>query len=205
MSQITSGIRSVLSHPRVYDTLQHIMGAQAIRRDLVDHFIRPAPGSRVLDIGCGTAEILPFLPEGVEYWGYDISQAYISAARKRFGERGHFTCGLLDRAELARLPKFEAVIAVGVLHHMDDPVAAELFALARQALGEGGRVITIDPCLSPGQNPVARWLILHDRGQNVRTQAGYRDLPAKSFARIDGTLRHRIWIPYTHWIMECAA
>lgn len=205
MSQITSGIRAILSHPRIYDTLQNIMGAKTIRRDLVDNFIHPAPGSRILDIGCGTAEILPFLPDGVEYWGYDISQEYIDAAKKRFGERGHFACRMLDRAELEKLPKFDAVIAVGVLHHLDDPVATELFGLAREALGEGGRVITIDPCLAPGQNPVARWLILHDRGQNVRTEGGYRDLATRSFSGVTGTLRHRSWIPYTHWIMECAA
>ena len=205
MSQITSGIRSILSHPSLYDFVQNIMGAQTIRRDLVDNFIRPVPGSRILDIGCGTAEILPFLPDGAEYWGYDISQAYIDAARQRFGDRGHFACKLLDQAELEKLPKFDAVIATGVLHHLDDPQAKELFDLAHHALAEGGRVVTIDPCLSPGQNPVARWLIQHDRGQNVRTREGYRELPAHAFSRIDGTLRHRSWIPYTHWIMECAA
>ncbi len=181
------------------------MGAQRMRRDLVANFIRPRPGVWILDIGCGTAEILPHLPDGVEYWGYDISQEYIDAARRRFGGRGHFECRQLDRAELEKLPKFDAVIAVGVLHHLDDPVAAEMFGLARDALGEGGRVITIDPCLAVGQNPIARFLIQRDRGQNVRTAEGYRALAASSFGRVEGMLRHRNWIPYTHWIMECTA
>lgn len=205
MSQVTTGVRAVLSHPLLYDALQKIMGAEAIRRDLVENFILSRPANRILDIGCGTSEVLHHLPEGLEYWGYDISQDYIDAARRRFGKRGHFHCGLLTREDLARLPKFDAVIAIGVLHHLDDQVALNLFSLAREALAEGGRLITIDPCLAPGQNPIARYLILHDRGQNVRTQAGYRDLVAHSFARVDGTLRHRSWIPYTHWIMECAA
>jgi len=203
MSQITTGIRAILSHPRVYDTLQNIMGAQAVRRDLVDSFIRQQTSCRILDIGCGTSEILAFLPETVQYWGYDISQSYIEAARKRFGRHGHFEFRQLDRVELEILPRFDVVIALGVLHHLDDPLVIELFSLARAALVEGGRVITIDPCLAPGQNVVARHLILRDRGQNVRTKDGYRNLAAGSFSRIDGTLRHRKWIPYTHWIMEC--
>ena len=41
MSQITSGIRAILSHPVIYDTVQNIMGARQIRRDLVDSFVRP--------------------------------------------------------------------------------------------------------------------------------------------------------------------
>jgi len=87
------------------------MGAQAVRRDLVDSFIRPQAGCRILDIGCGTSEILAFLPETVQYWGYDISQSYIEAARKRFGRHGHFEFRQLDRVELEILPRFDVVIA----------------------------------------------------------------------------------------------
>ena len=202
MSQITSGIRAILSYPLIYDALQNIMDAKGTRRDFVTKFVRPDSGNRILDIGCGTAEILPYLPNDIEYWGYDISQRYIDVARARFGERARFNCKMLDQDELSRLPKFDIVIASGVLHHLDDLIASELFELARKALGKGGRMITIDPCLTPKQNPIARYLILHDRGQNVRDAAGYQSLAAKSFGSVRGTLRNRNGIPYTDWIME---
>ena len=205
MSQITSGIRAILSHPVIYDTVQNIMGARQIRRDLVDSFVRPFSSSRILDIGCGTAEILPYLPASVEYWGYDISRPYIEAAKNRFGSRGHFHCGLLDQAALNELPKFDVVLAIGVLHHLDDDVASKLLALARAALSDGGRMITIDPCFAPQQNSIARYLISQDRGQNVRDAQGYQRLACQTFPKVRGTLRHRRWIPYTHYIMECSA
>ena len=205
MSQITSGVRAILSQPLIYDVVQNIMGAQQIRRDLVTNFIRPAPGSRILDIGCGTAEILPHLPRAVEYWGYDVSQEYIDAAKSRFGVRGHFKCSQLNRSELDKLPSFDVVLALGVVHHLDDAVAENLFELARDALSVKGQMITIDPCLAPGQNRFARYLIRHDRGQNVRNAEGYRALASHAFSKINGTLSHRLWIPYTHWIMECSA
>lgn len=205
MSQITHGIRSILAHPSVYDLLQNIMGAQRIRRDLADQFIHLQPGDRVLDIGCGTADILSFLPAGVDYWGYDISPGYIEAARARYGDRGHFECRPLNIHEIASLPRFDVVLAIGVLHHLGDAEAIDLFQQARAALHDRGRMITYDGCLAPGQNPIARFLIQHDRGQNVRTANGYRELTIKSFSRVEGTLRHQTWIPYTHWIMECYA
>ncbi len=182
-----------------------MVGAKQARRDLVNTFIRPSLQSRILDIGCGTAQILPYLPANVEYWGFDISREYIEAAKSHFGARGHFSCGQLDRAALEKLPKFDVVLAIGVLHHLDDDVAENIFALAREALGKDGRVITIDPCLADGQNPIARYLIRHDRGQNVRDADGYRALARQVFPKVIGTLRHRSWIPYTHWIMECSA
>jgi SAM-dependent methyltransferase len=203
MSQITSGIRTILSLPIVYNTVQNIMGGKGIRDELVNDIIRPIKGMRILDIGCGTAEILAHLPDGTKYWGYDISPEYIASAKQRYGVRGTFHCGIFDRTELEKLPKFDVVLATGLLHHLDDSEAIELFALARAALVEGGRIITIDPCLAPGQNPIAKYLIERDRGQNVRDQAGYHSLARQTFASINGTLRHRIWIPYTHWIMVC--
>lgn len=203
MGQITSGFRAVLSSSIIYDSLQNIMGARQVRRELVDTFIRPEAGCRILDLGCGTAEILQYLPNDVEYWGYDISPLYIEAAKERFGVRGRFHCGLLSKATLANLPKFDRVLALGVLHHLEDEEANEFFALAKDALDSNGRVVTIDPCLARGQNPVARYLIMKDRGQNVREAEAYSSLARSTFANVKGTLRHRKWIPYTHWIIEC--
>lgn len=205
MSQITSGFRAILSRPGIYDFLQKIMGAHQVRREIVKHYVRPLPSSQILDIGCGTAEILAYLPESISYWGFDISRPYIDAAESRFGTRGDFQCGQFDRTALKELPAFDVVLAIGVLHHLDDESATKLFALAREALGEHGRMITIDPCLVPGQNPIARWLIHLDRGQDVRSADGYKDIASHAFSTIRGTVRHRRWIPYTHWIMECSA
>lgn len=204
MAQITNGIRAVLSYPVIYDTLQNIMGAHKVRKELVSEFILPEAGCRMLDLGCGTAEILRYMPSTVEYWGYDMSQKYISAAKVEYGNRGHFQCGLLSEADLKNLPKFDRVLALGVLHHLDDDMAKDFFILAKQALKPDGRVVSIDPCLAAGQNSIARFLIKRDRGQNVRNSEDYASLANDTFNNVMGTLRHRNWIPYTHWIMECS-
>lgn len=205
MAQNTGGVRRVLSVPVIYDLVQNLMGGGKARRQFVEEFVRPELGARILDFGCGTGVILSYLPEQIEYWGYDISRDYIDAAKAEFGTRGHFTCGLISRELLADLPKFDIVLALGVLHHLDDLEATTFFDLARQALGAAGRVVTIDPCFSSGQNPIARFLISRDRGQNVRDSQGYLSLTQHSFNNVRGTLRHRAWIPYTHWIMECSS
>ena len=81
MSQITHGVRAILSHPLVYSTLQSLMGAHSSRKSFVGNYVKPFPGMRILDIGCGPADILAYLPQ-VSYSGFDISQDYIDQARK---------------------------------------------------------------------------------------------------------------------------
>jgi SAM-dependent methyltransferase len=158
---------------------------------------------RILDLGCGTAEILDALPRDITYVGYDMSPEYIAAARKRFGDRGAFHCRLLQQAEVATFEPFDIVLGTGVLHHLDDDAARQFMSVASASLKPGGRIYTVDPCYAPGQNPVARFLISRDRGQHVRDAEGYRALTRHLEAEVTGTLVHRTWIPYTRWHMEC--
>lgn len=202
MAQITSGIRAVLSSPRVYDTFQRLMGGHVGRTDFAENVVRARPGARILDIGCGTGDLLAYLPGGVDYHGWDISAAYIDAARARFGARGTFHCGMVREADLLGQPPFDLVIASGVLHHLNDDEVRGFARLARTALAAHGRLATIDPVWAPGQHPLARALIARDRGQHVRTPDAYAALVRAAFPHVTGTLRHRRWVPYTHWMME---
>lgn len=205
MSQITTGLRSVLSSPAVYETFQNVMGARRSRAMLARDYIRAHDGMHILDIGCGTGEILNFLPENIVYHGYDISDIYIAHAKRFFGKRGTFNCKLLDAGEIARLPKFDLVMGIGVLHHLDDNEAADFMKLAKLALKPEGRLLTRDPCYAEGQNPLARFLVSQDRGQHVRREEQYKALASLQFGDINGRVTHQSWIPYTHWTMECRA
>jgi SAM-dependent methyltransferase len=200
--QITTGIRSILSHPAVYSAFQYLMGAKKGWSLFVDHDVRPENGDVILDIGCGPADILEYLPK-VDYWGFDISEKYIDKAKAKYGQYGKFYSKMLTIADIEQMPKFDLVMACGVLHHIDDRAAIDLLKLACAALKPGGRMVTIDPCFIPNQNPIARFLISKDRGQNVRDQAGYMRLAHDVFSKVDMSVKHKTWIPYTHCCMEC--
>jgi 2-polyprenyl-3-methyl-5-hydroxy-6-metoxy-1,4-benzoquinol methylase len=203
LSQVTTGIRSVLSHPLVYGAFQNIMGAKRGRERFVRESVRPFPGMRILDLGCGPAEILGAMPDDVVYVGYDMSPDYIASAQQKFGSRGEFHCRLLEQTEVATLESFDLVMGIGVLHHLEEATAKQFMTIAKAALKQGGRILTLDPCFAPGQNPVARFLIARDRGQHVRNAEGYLALADGTGLNATGMVVHQAWIPYTHWIMEC--
>lgn len=207
MAQKTTGLHAILSAPWAYDLLQNVLGARRGRTQLIRDHIRPGREFTILDIGCGTGEIVPHLPKDVSYHGFDLSQPYIDSANRRFGHRATFHC--MDIADY--LPEDDSrladvVIAVGILHHVDDEVAHKLISGARSKLKPGGRLITMDGTLVDAQSSMARNLILRDRGQNIRTPEGYRALAEQAFDQIELKVRHdMIYVPYTHCIMECSA
>lgn len=203
MAQITSGIRSIFSNPLLYSAFQNFMGANDVRNTLVKEFIRPMPGCLILDVGCGPADILAHL-QNVNYTGFDISEAYIAKAKKRFHTFGKFQCQELTQADIQKMPQFDIVLALGLLHHLDDEVAINILRLAYSALKPGGRLVTFDPCFDHKQNFISRFLVGVDRGQNVRTGEEYRAIAGVVFDSPRVEVRHRTWIPYTHCFMECA-
>jgi SAM-dependent methyltransferase len=202
--QITTGIRSILSKPFFYSLFQYIMGAHSFWNDFVLHTLKLKGDELILDIGCGPADILTYIPISTKYWGFDISKAYINKAYKKYQNRGHFFCKFLYESDLKLLPKFDYVILMGVLHHIDDDEAKRVLKLAKLALKSKGFLVTVDPCFSEGQSIIARFLISKDRGQNVRNETEYKKLTASVFPNVKVNIKHKSWIPYTHCIMKCS-
>lgn len=207
-SSLAHKLTQILAVPAFYQLLQSAIGGSSAYEGLVHEYIRPEVGSHILDIGCGPAEILRYLPD-VTYVGFDENPQYIDSARTTFGDRATFHCGRVNQTSLKVLGQeaaFDLVLAVAITHHLDDDEALQLFKLAYAALKPGGRLISLDCCYVEAQSPIARFIISRDRGQYVRTDHEYVALAANMFSstntKVD--IRHdRLRVPYTHIIMEC--
>lgn len=204
MSQVTRGLRKILSASIIYNVFQDFVGSRKLYKIYVSEYLQPADYSCILDVGCGTSEILDFLPPAIEYHGYDLSREYIQSAVKKYGSRGYWRCSSVSDMEVNKTGSFDIVMANGVLHHLDDQEVRRLAAAASLALKPGGRFCSFDGCFidGDGQNPIARYLISQDRGKNVRKPTSYKSLVSPYFKTVDLIIRHdMLRIPYTHAIM----
>lgn len=203
MAEINTGLRRILTHPLVYRGLRDVLGLNRWQRQYVLNYIRPKLGDRILDIGCGTGEIVRYLP-GMTYVGVDRHRPYIDFASQKYGSRGRFICAdVADYIDEFR-GEFDIVTANGLLHHLGDDMANRLFEIGSTVLKEGGRMITVDPCYFDGQSRLTRFVISKDRGQNVRRQEEYVLLTKHAFAEVSNQLWYGyIPIPFSVSIVEC--
>ena len=168
-------LSAVLSSPVVYIFLQRLAGADRLRRLCLERYVHLMPGEKVLDIGCGPGYILDFMP-AVFFVGFDTERRYIDYARRRYGNRGQFHCTKFTEEHVRRHGPFDAVMLMGVLHHLNDTESRNLLGLLSKCLSEKGRIVALDPCFADNQLRIARWVAEHDRGEFVRTSEGYADL-----------------------------
>ena len=200
MSQKTSGLYRLTQIPAAYEWLQDVLGAARSRRELVDTYVRPRPGDRVLDLGCGPASILPLLGE-VDYVGIDLNPRHIEQARAASPDRGTFLVKSSAELNVDEMGPFDLVCCFGLLHHLEDQEAAELARHARAALKPSGRLVAVDPVFEEGQHWIARRLAQADSGQCVRQASAYKALIESAFSSCETHVRHDLLrIPYSHCI-----
>jgi cyclopropane fatty-acyl-phospholipid synthase-like methyltransferase len=196
-------IRPILDRPFFYECFHFLIGANYRSRVIVNEYIRPKPGDHILDIGCGPGNMLPFLPE-CRYLGVDANPSYIASARRRYSNRGEFVCERVSHHSVQQYGAFDIVLALGLVHHLHDAEARDLFRLSYAALKPGGRMVTNDGCYTPHQSAAKRYLLSRDRGRFVRTQEQYLALAHTCFDEVKAHLREDfLRIPYAHLILEC--
>jgi cyclopropane fatty-acyl-phospholipid synthase-like methyltransferase len=195
-------LRSILAVPGAYQLWWTLVGGPAWAKVLVDEYIHPTTGARILEIGCGPGTILRYLPKS-EYIGFDLSAKYIEMAKKRY-PHAQFVCERVSQFSLEKHHSFDLVLALGIVHHLEDEEAKQLFEIAYQALKPGGKLVTVDGVWTRHQSSTARWLLARDRGEFVRNEQQYLGIASKVFEKVRPSVRHDLLrIPYTHMIMEC--
>jgi SAM-dependent methyltransferase len=202
--QCDSGLAGWLKVPFLYNAFQAAVGATALRRRLLEKHVRAKPGDKVIDIGCGSAPTLQWLPE-VEYIGLDINPDYVAFARRKYGSRGTFIVGNPESVRGdSRCKAADIVMAIGVLHHLDDEEAEQCIRFAYDALKTEGRFICHEACWTPNQGAISKYIMSTDRGRNIRTEQQYRQLAAKAFKRVETWIDTKpMRIPYVTIVLEC--
>lgn len=197
-----AGVKALLGHHSLYVALQRAIGADRLRYRCLDE-LALSDGDTVIDVGCGPAYYFARLPR-VRYFGFDTSRHYIEHARRRWGsETAEFRCEIFGPEHLSELPPADAVLLLGLLHHLSDEQVRHLLQVAAGSLAPGGRVISVDPTLHPGQHPISRWMSKNDRGEYVRAPEGFVALASEAFEDVDGqVVSDATRIPTSHWMMR---
>lgn len=184
--------------PEQYNLIQRFFGSQQMWKQFVKEY-RLDQEQRILDIGCGTAEILSYLPRNISYIGVDNHQPYIDSCKKNAPQQ-QFICSDWSELKKKQHAQFDIVLFLGVLHHLDDISAQEALSIGYSILKPNGRILSLD---GTKEDDCSRWESVFyrvDRGGFIRSAREYQALfPQPPKAKI-----HANWlrVPYRYLVCE---
>jgi SAM-dependent methyltransferase len=201
VTQRISGAYRLITIPSIYKKLMFSLGANSGIMRYVDEALQPKVGMKILDVGCGPATVLSYLP-AVDYTGIDLNEKHIAYARQRYGDRGRFIVGSAADDLKQEEQTFDLINVSALLHHLADNEAVSLFTSLKRLLKADGRIVTIDNVWLPNQRAMVKLINKLDSGTDIRTPEGYlRLLSGLGFDVQTRVFNNLLRIPYDHFVM----
>ncbi len=197
MSEINTGIRSVLKYGWIYRLSQSFFGEKKSKHFIIDNFFtRRTPNTVMLDMGCGAGNFAYFIPPGMRYIGFDPNKNYIDSAKRKFSSNSALTflpgtANSLAVNDHIDDESIDYAVIHGVLHHLSDDEILPMYRLAERVLKPGGRLISLEPVWYQGQSLLNSWVMSLDRGKNIKPLSEWLDI-AHENSESWGTIRHQI-------------
>lgn len=144
----------------VYDALEWTMELTRFRSWRRDLWAQVCADERVLELGVGTGNNIPYYPVGADMTAIDLSDRMLSRARRTAARLGVEVALHVEDAQALFFAdaSFDTVVATFVFCSVPDPIVA--LAEARRVLKPGGRLLLLEHVLSekPVLRPLMRWL-----------------------------------------------
>jgi len=156
-------------------------------RELREEIIKIAgirPGERVLDVGCGTGELVLAAKSSTGstgvVQGIDASINMIEYARQKAEQKGadvEFRVGLIENISFPD-NYFDIVLSSLMMHHLPEDLKKKGLAEIFRVLALGGRLLVVDIESTPGGSLVQRLseLIIQVHGGHQRMQGAVKKL-----------------------------
>jgi 2-polyprenyl-3-methyl-5-hydroxy-6-metoxy-1,4-benzoquinol methylase len=160
-------LKDILDYPLVWYLFRTILdltfGVDRKRKLLLEKWGIRGFEMSVLDVGCGIGQFSD-ITKG-EYLGVDLNRDFVLRASKvNSAANVKFRCVNVKDLSLEG-KKFEVVLLIGILHHLDESTSRSLLSLLKDVTEQ---YLVVMEVIQEQTNFLGRWIKDNDRGEFVR-------------------------------------
>jgi ubiquinone/menaquinone biosynthesis C-methylase UbiE len=197
-------IANIFNNAKLYELFQFGVARRGTTEIVRNQVLKPYGVKKVLDFGCGIGyHSKEFI--GSEYLGIEPLSDCVNKANRMFKNSGNnFIVGDHDSLKSIKDSSYDLIIALGVLHHINDSIFDEFIKESHRILKAGGRLTTFDPVYHKDQSKISKWVVSRDRGTWIRTTEGYSERIQKIYNQEPSKkiYTNLLRIPYDHIALE---
>lgn len=166
-------VKWFINIPFLWDIAQNVIGENQWKAVMYPGVI-DVKGGTLLDFGCSIGNETKAFPE-YDYYGVDIDQHAIDAAKATFKDTPHVQFFCLDITKEPFKPDFfDHILFAGTGHHIPDSELAKIIDALLGQLKVGGQLHFLDHIRRPGKDGFfAKLIVKIDQGRFIRTEEDY--------------------------------
>lgn len=199
-------MKQLLKYHFFYNLYQNLIGCRGFLKRYVDTYIMQKitrDGMNILDLGCGTANIVEFLPKNINYTGIDASGNYIYYDSKKYPKYTFLCRNLKEDVNLDK--KYDIIISEALLASLTDENAEVFFNTIKKHATRDCKIVISDMNYSKTTHNLESILFKSERGTNLREREDYIKLLSKHFNIDNISVISKIYrIPYSKLVFECS-
>ena len=200
-------IKRILDISTVYNLYQYIIGCNKLLKKYSDIFIIPEAQKytcrlNFLDLGCGTGNIIKYLPENINYTGIDYSENYINFDKNKFPQHKFFRKDAKESFIFQE--KFDIIFSEALISNFNDEEVVNLFKSIINCANPDCKIIISDLNYSSDLSFFEKFLLKNERGNVMRGKTQYEELISGYF-KIEkiSEVKDLYIIPYKKIVFEC--
>ena len=105
------------------------------------NIVKPYLKGNILDIGCGSADLIQFLDEDQHYVGIDLNKNLVLQLRKQYPQYEFYEGNLEEGIDLNR--KFDTITMIALIEHIKNPV--NMMRQCYELLANSGNLVITTP------------------------------------------------------------
>lgn len=199
-------MKKILNLPFFYNLYQQSIGCNRYLKKLTYEYIRPNTNSQILEIGCGTGNIIKYIQNSypnlnIDYTGIDISQKYIKYNIKKYPKH-KFIC--INNDSIINLnKKFDIILLEAVISGIDNKNINSIFSIIKNHSSQNTRIIISDTNYKTDAGFIKKFLYNNERNHFMRTKEQIIDLVSPHF-KINNIseIKNPYIIPYEKLVFE---
>jgi SAM-dependent methyltransferase len=162
---------------------QFLIGADAGKQQLHFDTLKPAPGAKILDVGCATGNASAVF-KGFDYTGIDVDAGAIAFAAHRFRRFPNMQFLCMDLKRLEKAAYYDGIVFGSTGHHVPNEEIVRLLKKFRELLKPDGIIVIVDQVKTGREGPYLRFVMSIDQGKFHKTVPEYLDLIARADLKV---------------------